>query len=53
MDNEMVIPQDLISEIRDIMLAARSNVAHQVNEQAYFQAVQPEYRIRLLSCRIH
>ena len=30
MDNEMVIPKDLISEIRDIMLAARSNVAHQV-----------------------
>ena len=33
MDNELVIPQDLISEIRDIMIAARSNVAHQINSE--------------------
>ena len=33
MDNELVIPQYLISEIRDIMIAARSNVAHQVNSE--------------------
>ena len=31
MENELVIPQDLVSEIRDIMISARSNVAHQVN----------------------
>ena len=33
MDNELVIPQDLVSEIRDIMITARSNVAHQVNSE--------------------
>ena len=33
MDNEMVIPQDLISEIRDVLITARSNVAHQVNSE--------------------
>ena len=33
MDNELVIPQDLVSEIRDIMIYARSNVAHQVNSE--------------------
>ena len=31
MGNELVIPQDLISEIRDVLITARSNVAHQVN----------------------
>lgn len=33
MDNELVIPQDLISEIRDVLITARSNVAHQVNSE--------------------
>ena len=33
MENELVIPQDLVSEIRDIMISARSNVAHQVNSE--------------------
>ncbi|MCR5089755.1 MAG: DUF1016 N-terminal domain-containing protein [Oscillospiraceae bacterium] len=33
MDNELVIPQDLISEIRDVLITARSNVAHQVNNE--------------------
>ena len=33
MNDELVIPQDLIKEIRDIMISARSNVAHQVNTE--------------------
>lgn len=33
MDNELKIPQDLISEIRGIMITARSNVSHQINSE--------------------
>ena len=33
MDRKLAIPQELVSEIRDIMLTARSNVAHQVNSE--------------------
>ena len=31
MGNELVVLQDLIFEIRDVLITARSNVAHQVN----------------------
>ena len=33
MQNEVVIQQELITEIREIMISARSNVARQVNEE--------------------
>ena len=33
MANEMQIPQDLLTEIRDIMNSARQNVATQVNNE--------------------
>ena len=33
MDNEMLIPQDMISQIREIMNAARYNVAREVNNE--------------------
>lgn len=33
MDNELEIPQDLISENRDVLITARSNVAHHVNSE--------------------
>ena len=33
MNREVMIPQDLISEIRDVLITARSSIAHQVNRE--------------------
>ena len=35
MDNELMIPKDLIAQIREIMNTARNNVARQVNNEQF------------------
>ena len=36
MSNEVIVPSDLIAEIRQIMITARQNVAKQVNNEQLF-----------------
>ena len=36
MSNEVIVPSDLIAEIRQIMITARQNVAKQVNSEQLF-----------------
>ena len=47
MDNEVMIPKDLIGQIREIMNTARYNVAREVNNEqilAYWNNTFPIYR---------